>query len=464
MKIAAKLTVCFLVALMSIFLLVNLAGEKITKKALMEQAEAEYYEKAHMLADEYAAEYYDVGMSVGEVTKRLRIVSSALGVRIWVLNSKGVVLIDTDGTRGLDISNYDQDFLKETYHENLKITGIFQEEVLCVQAPIFVEYGIKGYVCLMVPVADIEEKAVFYMNMTNIVLLIAAGALLIAFTVVYFITAYPSRKLRKAALEYAKGNYDYKLNIYSHDEFREMADTLKYMVGEIQNAQSNQRKFIANVSHDFRSPLTSIKGYAEAMKDGTIPYESQKKYLDIILFETDRLTKLTTNVLDLNKIDDQGMMLDITHFDINKIIKNTAAAFEGICTQRRIVLSLSFAESETYVDADMGRIQQVLYNLTDNAIKFSHSGSTVEIETEEKGSKALVRVRDHGVGIPKDSIKKIWDRFYKSDQSRGRDKKGTGLGLSIVKEIVNAHGENINVISTEGVGTEFTFTLPRTVE
>lgn len=113
-----------------------------------------------------------------------------------------------------------------------------------------------------------------------------------------------------------------------------------------------------------------------------------------------------------------------------------------------------------FVDADQGKIEQVIYNLTDNAIKFSESGSEILIGAEIKGSKTLIRVKDTGCGIPKDSIKKIWDRFYKSDSSRGKDKKGTGLGLSIVREIITAHDENINVISTEGVGTEFSFTLP----
>ncbi|MDR9824145.1 sensor histidine kinase, partial [Vibrio sp. FNV 38] len=126
---------------------------------------------------------------------------------------------------------------------------------------------------------------------------------------------------------------------------------------------------------------------------------------------------------------------------------------------RKIVIELEFAAMETFVDADMSRIQQVLYNLTDNAIKFSNSDSRIEIETEEKGDKVLVRVRDHGIGIPKDSVKRIWERFYKADSSRGKDKKGTGLGLSIVKEVISAHDENISVISTEGVGTEFTFSL-----
>ena len=141
------------------------------------------------------------------------------------------------------------------------------------------------------------------------------------------------------------------------------------------------------------------------------------------------------------------------------MIKRVAAAFEGVCKEKRVVLNLVFASAATYVDADMGRIQQVLYNLTDNAIKFSNPESTVEIETEEKGSKVFVRVRDHGIGIAKENLARIWDRFYKIDASRGKDKKGTGLGLSIVKEVISAHDENISVISTEGVGTEFTFSL-----
>ena len=231
------------------------------------------------------------------------------------------------------------------------------------------------------------------------------------------------------------------------------------MVGEVRSVDDYQKKFIANISHDFRSPLTSIKGYAEAIKDGTIPPEMQGKYLDIILFEADRLTKLTSNLLDLTRIDNNGLMLDISSFEINQVIRNVAAAFEGICKNKKIIIELAFAATETYVDADMGRIQQVLYNLTDNAIKFSNSGSRIEIDTEEKGNKLLIRVKDHGAGIPKDSLKRIWERFYKADTSRGKDKKGTGLGLSIVKEIITAHDENISVISTEGVGTEFTFSL-----
>ena len=125
------------------------------------------------------------------------------------------------------------------------------------------------------------------------------------------------------------------------------------------------------------------------------------------------------------------------------------------------MLDLTFSENITMVHADLGKIQQVLYNLIDNAIKFSHQDSIIYIQTTLKYEKVFVSVKDTGIGIPKDSLKKIWERFYKTDLSRGKDKKGTGLGLAIVKEIIQNHGETIDVISTEGVGTEFIFTLPR---
>jgi signal transduction histidine kinase len=236
------------------------------------------------------------------------------------------------------------------------------------------------------------------------------------------------------------------------------------MSGELSKLDDYQKRFVANISHDFRSPLTSIKGYAEAILDGTIPHDMQDKYLNIILFETERLNKLTSSLLELNRFETHGAILDIVSFDINLIIKKTAESFEGSCREKKITLNLVFASRETYVDADVGKIQQVLYNLIDNAIKFSHNNSKIKVTTEERGDKIFVSVKDYGIGIPKDSIKKIWDRFYKTDASRGKDKKGTGLGLSITKEIIQAHNENINVISTEGVGTEFVFSLTKSAE
>ena len=247
----------------------------------------------------------------------------------------------------------------------------------------------------------------------------------------------------------------------SYDEYWELGNAINYLGDALKNFDASQRDLIANISHDFRSPLTSIKGYVEAMMDGTIPIEFQEKYFNIVLFETDRLKKLTEELLVLNSFGSKRGMLEITTFDINAIIKTTAASFEGRCKDRKISIDLLFESWHEPVKADMSKIQQVLHNLIDNAIKFSNDNSTIEVETTVKHEKVFVSVKDHGSGIPKEHQKKIWERFYKSDSSRGKDKRGTGLGLAIVKEIIQTHNEHINVISTEGVGTEFIFSLPK---
>ncbi len=178
-----------------------------------------------------------------------------------------------------------------------------------------------------------------------------------------------------------------------------------------------------------------------------------------MLNETERLTKLTNSLLSLNNLNTKGMLLERTDFDINSIIRSTAATFEGTCRKKTIAIEMILTGDRMFVNGDKEKIQQVLYNLLDNAIKFSHHDSVIRVETSVKNNKLFVSVKDTGIGIPKDDLKLIWDRFYKSDFSRGKDKKGTGLGLSIVKEIIGCHGEHINVISTEGAGSEFIFSL-----
>ena len=270
---------------------------------------------------------------------------------------------------------------------------------------------------------------------------------------------FPLQKITEGANEYAAGNLEYRIDLNTRDEMGYLAGTLNYMSGELNKLEEYQRNFIANVSHDFRSPLTSIKGYLEAIIDGTIPPEMYEKYLTRVISETERLTKLTQGMLTLNSLDSKGY-LSRSSFDINRVIKDTAASFEGTCGKKNINFELTFSDNIQMVYADLGKIQQVLYNLIDNAIKFSHQDSTIYIQTRIKNEKIFVSVKDTGIGIPKDSVQKVFDRFYKSDLSRGKDKKGTGLGLAIVKEIIQAHGENIDVVSTEGVGSEFIFSLP----
>ena len=270
----------------------------------------------------------------------------------------------------------------------------------------------------------------------------------------------PVRKIAEGAGEFAAGNMDHRIQVSSDDEVGYLANSLNDMARQLQSADESQKKFIANISHDFRSPLTSIRGYLQAMADGVIPPESYDKYFNIVIGETERLTNLTQSMLSLNSLDEARLGLELSDFDLVRTVRSVCETFEGVCQKKGITFDLIFGAPVITVRADLGRIGQALHNLIDNAIKFSYENGVIRIRLQEVGDKVSVSVRDFGCGIEKDDLGKIWTRFYKSDASRGKDKKGTGLGLSITREIIAAHGETIDVTSTPGSGTEFIFRLP----
>lgn len=467
-NLLVKLVICYFVVAISMFTLLNTYGVNRLKLSLVEQQKTVLHNEASIIASEYMENYYSnlYYNDKDALLTELKTIDTFLNTRIWIVNQSGLITMDTrnalsTSTSSTNLKELDSNFLNKTFSDHTYFKGLLDEPMLSVVYPISYRYEIRGYIVMLTSLSSIKSDSIYYMDIINICFLIFLVLMFLVFMYIYYLTVRPLKKVIKAAIEYSSGHFDYPLDIRSVDEYRELSDTVKYMASELNSLDDYQKKFVANISHDFRSPLTSIKGYVEAIIDGTIPVEIQDKYLNIILFETERLTKLTTNLLALNSFDNNGTILDISTFDINHIIKKTAESFEGICTKKKITLKLVFSEKETYVEADLSKIQQVLYNLIDNAIKFSHQNSSIKVTTEMKSDKVFIAVKDYGIGIPKDSLKKIWERFYKTDASRGKDKKGTGLGLSITKEIVNAHNENINVISTEGVGTEFIFTLPK---
>lgn len=462
----SRLIICYIIAGTIVFLLLNTYGTDLLKEKLTENKINQLSREADLIHSEYKVSFSDLSLESMEIP--LKSIDTFLGIRVWIVNTKGIIVFDSSylgNAEQKNINDLNPSYLdnKISFDNNYK--GIFNEPMLSLVEILDYNQKIRGYIVLHTSQKGITDESIkYYMDVINICFLVFLPILFLLYLYIYFITAIPMRSLIKAAKEYTSGNYNYALVLKGLSEYRDLGAAISYMSGELGKLDDYQKKFVANISHDFRSPLTSIKGYAEAIKDGTIPYEMQEKYLNIILFETDRLTKLTSNLLELNRFENKGTFLDITSFDINHIIKKTAESFEGSCRDKKITLNLVFFSKQTYVDADMGKIQQVLYNLIDNAIKFSHSNSKIKVSTEEKGEKVFVSVKDFGIGIPKESIKRIWERFYKTDASRGKDKRGTGLGLSITKEIIQAHNENINVISTEGVGTEFIFSLTKTAD
>lgn len=436
----------------------------MTKEHLVREKAEHLYSEATLIANTYASGLYTNETSLETVKTQLDSLSVYLNSLIRIINPSGRLVLDTNTDLNVEdvvvIENFDPTVTSGSYYMINNFFGNFEKDVLSVFAPITSNYKVKGYVVIHTDMSDIDESCNSLLNISYITLAIfflLSLIILIFFTEMVYV---PLRKITYATEQYASGNMHYEFQVESEDEIGYLAACLNFMASEIARSEDDQKKFIANVSHDFRSPLTSIRGYLEAMIDGTIPPEMHDKYLNIVLNETNRLTKLTSSLLVLNNLNTKGMLLDKMDFDINQVIRNTAASFEGTCRRKTIAIEVVLTGDEMYVNADMGKIQQVLYNLIDNAIKFSHDNSVIKVETSQKKNKLFVSVKDTGIGIPKEDLKQIWDRFYKSDLSRGKDKKGTGLGLSIVKEIINAHNENINVISTPGVGSEFIFSLP----
>ena len=434
----------------------------ITRDYLVKDRANALYDEANDIAASCSLMYQGQHQDMDLFSTQLKNVSTYLRTEIWVVNKSGVVIMDSKN--GARIHTIIPDFDPTATGNRSYTIGtyykLFDQNVLSVSAPVTGNYTTYGYVLIHLPVSEIADSQSHILDilyMTCAIIFALSLVILVVFTITVYL---PLRKIAAGANEYAAGNLNYRIKVNAHDEMGYLSNTLNYMSDELNKMEEYQRNFIANVSHDFRSPLTSIKGYLEAILDGTIPPEMQEKYLTRVISETDRLNKLTQGLLTLNSLDSKGY-LSRSNFDINRVIKDTAASFEGTCDSKNIVLDLTFAENITMVYADLGKIQQVLYNLIDNAIKFSHPDSTIFIQTTLRFEKVYVSVKDTGIGIPKDSIKKIWERFYKTDLSRGKDKKGTGLGLSIVKEIIQNHGETIDVISTSGVGSEFIFSLPR---
>lgn len=463
----SKFILCYVISMISIFILMNTYGMHLLENRLRIDAQNRMIEEAKLISTQYTENFYKEVSSISELRLQMHSIETYLKMRVWITDSSGVIIVDSSSVtsaQSLNLNEVMPDYLDNTVNHDIFIKSYMKDPAVSVTRPLYYNYQLRGYVILQTPLHVVTENVHIYLDIFNIFFLMFLPLQFIFFLYLYMETARPLKTITKAAMEYSKGNYNYALYLKGLSEHRDLGAAVSYMADELSKFNDYQKKFVANISHDFRSPLTSIKGYAEAIVDGTIPHEMQDKYLNIILFETDRLTKLTSSLLELNSFENHGAFLTITSFDINHVIKKTAESFEGTCRDRKITLNLVFSSKSLFIDADMGKIQQVLYNLIDNAIKFSHSNSKIKVTVEEKGEKAFVSVKDFGIGIPKESLNKIWDRFYKTDTSRGKDKKGTGLGLSITKEIIQSHNENINVVSTIGVGTEFVFSIKKSEE
>ena len=268
----------------------------------------------------------------------------------------------------------------------------------------------------------------------------------------------PLKKLETAAATIAEGDFSVQVDEKKGDpELRELSGAFNTMTRKLQGVEAGRREFVANVSHELRSPITSIRGFAEGMADGVIPGEEQPKYLRLVADESKRLSGLIDDLLALSRLEREDAKPDLTVFDVNEMLRRAVICRMNDLDAKKIDVSCEFESDSCPVEADSDRIEQVVINLLDNAIKFTPEGGRISLESAEKNGIAEITVRDSGCGVAPEDREKIFDRFFTADRAHTAG-KGTGLGLSICKRIMEMHGQTIRLLDTEE-GAAFRFTL-----
>ena len=299
-----------------------------------------------------------------------------------------------------------------------------------------------------------------YRGLALQVALAAILAFIVAGVCIFLITRQiisPLRVMAQMAGEMAQGKFDRRVPVSGSSETQELAAAFNLMATQLSALEQTRRDFVANVSHELRSPMTSMQGFLQGMLDGTIPLSEQKEYMQIVLDETRRLSKLVASLLNLSRLENGETPLAMSHFDVHETLRRVIIANMTQLDDKRMELSLSFEDEPLYVHADQDQIEQVLINLISNAIKYTPEGGHIRIDTAEKEKLVSVTIRDNGQGILPEDAPYVFDRFYKADKAHTVG-KGTGLGLAICKRIMDRHRQSIRLLPTD-TGAAFEFTL-----
>lgn len=303
---------------------------------------------------------------------------------------------------------------------------------------------------------------VLLVSTVKTIILASLWVFLATLIAVYFLSEriiVPLKDMSRAAKSYAAGNFDIRIPVRGEDEIAELATAFNQMATGLESLENMRSSFLANVSHDLKTPMTTISGFIDAIISGAIPPENQTEYLERIKSEVLRLSRLVRQLLDLSRIQAGDRKFTFEQFDICEVTRQIILSFEQKIDEKRLDVEFNCDEDRMKAVADKDAIHQILYNICDNAVKFSREGGKLRIDIVSKDKKIHVSVYNEGEGIPKEDLPFVFERFYKTDKSRGLDKTGVGLGLYIAKTIIDAHGESISVQSEKGEYCRFEFTL-----
>ncbi len=420
------------------------------------------------------------GVGVRSVAYQLYIANVAHISNAFVLitEADGEMVLCSDGvtvTSGLSGQYIPQDIAEQVvqqgdYKGMTTLGGLFPEKRFVAGTPITIttqniitgqtEQTLAGVAYMAAEVSDLTE---LWRAFTSIFFFTAVVVLCIAFitsSITSLRQTKPLKEIAETARKFGHGEYEVRVTGYENrrDEVGELAEAFNAMADSISKSEERRSEFVANISHELKTPMTTIAGFSDGILDGTIPQEKERAALQTISSETRRLSRLVRRMLDLSRLQSAENVTAQEQFDVSEVMLRVLVSLETKVNARRLDVDTQLPDAPVEVWGDPDGITQVCYNLLDNAIKFSDEGSTMGISITTKGGKAYVAVRNHGQTIPPEELAMIFDRFHKSDKSRSVDRDGVGLGLYIVKTILNNHKENITVTSQDGV-TEFVFTL-----
>ena len=288
--------------------------------------------------------------------------------------------------------------------------------------------------------------------------------LIFAFICIYYLTkkmVTPLQQMSRAAKQFAVGDFSYRVKIEGEDELADLGIAFNDMADALDVLEGSRRSFVSNVSHELKTPMTSIAGFIDGILDGTIPRDKQDYYLKIVSGEVKRLSRLVVSMLNMSKIESGDLEMKPTNYDISDQIIHILLTFEQKIENKHISIRGLDAFSPTYIVADQDMIYQCIYNLVDNAVKFTNDGGYIELKLNDKGSQIELSIKNSGIGIKADELSRVFERFYKVDKSRSLDSKGAGLGLYLVKLMVEMHGGRVCAKSESEDTAEFSFTLPK---
>lgn len=362
----------------------------------------------------------------------------------------------------VDISKFKSKMVEDDKIEKFKLYDDKGIELEGYTKPIFYNGNLSGSILMISNDNHIERLGKIYVIIWMSIIL--ALALILSSIIMYYfsrrILIKPLEEINNAAKRLSRGDVSKRVSIKSNDEIGELAESFNIMAASLEEVDLKRRDFISNVSHELRSPITSIKGFISGILDGIIPKDRENYYLNVVNDEVSRLARLVNELLDISSMESGKFKLNKVQLDINEIITLCILNLESKIKSKMMNVEVTFSDKHEYAIGDRDRLIQVVTNLIENAIKYGNEKGEIKIDTYTKGNKVYVSVFNSGAILSKEELINIWDRFYKSDKSR-TNKISTGLGLSIVRLIITQHGQDVWAKNVDNKGVKFIFTLEK---